>query len=36
MAPRQADVLVVGGGIVGLTLARELLLRGRENVLVIE
>jgi len=29
-------VLIVGGGIVGLTLARELLARGRENVLVLE
>jgi (S)-2-hydroxyglutarate dehydrogenase len=33
---RQADVLIVGGGIVGLTLARELLARGRENLVVIE
>jgi (S)-2-hydroxyglutarate dehydrogenase len=33
---RQADVLIVGGGIVGLTLARELLARGRENVVVLE
>ncbi len=36
MAARQADVLIVGGGIIGLTLARELGDRGRENVLVIE
>lgn len=33
---RQADVLIVGGGIVGLTLARELLARGRENLVVID
>jgi len=32
----QADVLIVGGGVVGLTLARELVQRGRENVLVVE
>lgn len=31
-----ADVLIVGGGIIGLTLARELLARGRENVVVLE
>jgi (S)-2-hydroxyglutarate dehydrogenase len=31
-----ADVLIVGGGIIGLTLARELLARGRENLLIIE
>jgi len=36
MGTRQADVLIVGGGIVGLTLARELLARGRENVVVLE
>lgn len=31
-----ADVLIVGGGVVGLTLARELVARGYENVLVLE
>ncbi len=36
MNTRQADVLIVGGGIVGLTLARELLARGRENVVILE
>jgi L-2-hydroxyglutarate oxidase LhgO len=35
MLPERTDVLVVGGGIVGLTIARELLARGRE-VLVVE
>ncbi len=36
MVPDRADVLVVGGGIVGLTLARELVLAGRDEVLVVE
>ena len=36
MNTRQADVLIVGGGIIGLTLARELLARGRENVVILE
>ncbi len=36
METREADVLIVGGGIVGLTLARELLARGRENVVILE
>jgi (S)-2-hydroxyglutarate dehydrogenase len=36
METRQADVLIIGGGIVGLTLARELLARGRENVVILE
>ena len=31
-----ADILIVGGGIIGLTLARELLAAGRENVVVLE
>src|SRR6266581_7660296 len=31
-----AEVLIVGGGIIGLTLARELLAAGRENVVVLE
>jgi (S)-2-hydroxyglutarate dehydrogenase len=33
---RTAEILVVGGGIVGLTLARELVQRGRSGVAVIE
>jgi len=32
----RADILVVGGGVIGLTLTRELLARGAENVLVLE
>ncbi len=36
MLPERTDVLVVGGGIIGLTLARELLLAGRSELVVIE
>lgn len=36
MTLRHAEVLIVGGGIVGLTLARELVARGREGVVVLE
>lgn len=36
MLPDRADVLVVGGGIIGLTVARELVLRGRGDVIVLE
>ena len=36
MIPDRAEVLVVGGGIVGLTLARELVLGGRGEVVVLE
>ena len=36
MGRDTADVLIVGGGIIGLTLARELLASGRENVVVVE
>ncbi len=36
MLPDRTDVLVVGGGIVGLTLARELLRAGRGEVVVLE
>ncbi len=36
MVPDRAEVLVVGGGIVGLTLARELVARGRGDVVVLE
>jgi L-2-hydroxyglutarate oxidase LhgO len=32
----KAEVLIVGGGIVGLTIARELLNRGYEEIVVIE
>src|SRR5512133_289393 len=32
----KAEILIVGGGIIGLTLARELLAAGRENVVVLE
>jgi (S)-2-hydroxyglutarate dehydrogenase len=36
MIPDRADVLVVGGGIVGLTIARELVLAGKVDVVVLE
>ncbi len=36
MANDSADVLIVGGGIIGLTLARELLAHGREDVVILE
>jgi len=36
MLPERTDVLVVGGGIIGLTLARELLRAGRSDVVVLE
>ena len=36
MPERHAEVLIVGGGIVGLTLARELVARGREGLVVLE
>jgi len=36
MVPDRTDVLVVGGGIIGLTIARELLLGGRDDVVVLE
>ncbi len=36
MVTESAEVLIVGGGIVGLTLARELVARGAENVVLLE
>ena len=36
MLPERADVVVVGGGIIGLTVARELLRAGRRDVVVLE
>src|SRR5687768_12953778 len=32
----KADVVVVGGGVIGLTIARALALRGVNNILLIE
>ena len=36
MLPDKTQILIVGAGIVGLTLARELLAKGCEDILVIE
>jgi len=36
MEIRPADFLICGGGIIGLTIARELVLRGHENIVIIE
>ena len=36
MPPERADFLICGGGIVGLTIARELLNHGHKNIVVIE
>ncbi|NIQ94551.1 MAG: L-2-hydroxyglutarate oxidase [Desulfuromonadales bacterium] len=33
---RSCDILIVGAGIIGLTLARELVERGHEDILIIE
>jgi L-2-hydroxyglutarate oxidase LhgO len=34
--PEKAEVLIAGGGIVGLTLARELITKGFENIVILE
>lgn len=34
--PETADVVVIGGGVIGLTIARALALRGVSNVLLVE
>jgi L-2-hydroxyglutarate oxidase LhgO len=36
MLPDRTDVLVVGGGIIGLTIARELVRAGRSEIVVLE
>jgi (S)-2-hydroxyglutarate dehydrogenase len=36
MLPGRTDVLVVGGGVIGLAIARELLLRGARDLLLLE
>lgn len=36
MMDAKATVLICGGGIIGLTLARELLMQGCENIIIIE
>ena len=32
----KADVLICGGGIIGLTIARELLRKGYDNIVILE
>ena len=36
MSRSNADILIVGGGIIGLTIARELILTGYENITIID
>jgi L-2-hydroxyglutarate oxidase LhgO len=36
MSRFNAEILIVGGGIIGLTIARELLLNGYENIIIID
>ena len=36
MVPDKADVLIVGAGIIGLTLARRLVMAGCDNVVIVE
>jgi L-2-hydroxyglutarate oxidase LhgO len=36
LLPERVEILVVGGGIIGLTLARELVARGRGDILIVE
>jgi L-2-hydroxyglutarate oxidase len=36
MLPERTEILIVGGGIIGLTLARELVKKGRSDVVVLE
>src|SRR3954463_13184591 len=35
-AGRSADVIIIGGGVIGLSIARALALRGMRNVIVLE
>jgi L-2-hydroxyglutarate oxidase len=36
MLPERAEILIVGGGVIGLTIARELVARGRSDILILE
>lgn len=36
MLPERAEILIVGAGIIGLTLARELLARGRSGIVLLD
>ncbi|MDH3800875.1 MAG: FAD-binding oxidoreductase, partial [Deltaproteobacteria bacterium] len=36
MSKVNADILIVGGGIIGLTIARELVQKGYQDIIIID
>ena len=36
MTKANADILIVGGGIIGLTIARELVQKGHQDIIIID